>query len=439
MSDYDSDLSDDCWDGSSWESLPDVCLRCLFTFLSDRDRRSAALVCHHWHNVMRSPSLWRCRYFHFSGRLSKFRQSEYCSAVTYARYLGVYLERLEVCVCPPRRSLVAQRLEQVISGVRAPLHSLSIVKLELDRPAWTPGLRNSLINSLIRFIQKVGSKLSSICLSRMRNNTFQGLELLSALSNSQSRFSPRYCISSLGLEGFFSSATYVHLNSDMPCILRNLRGLTDLRLSYSCVSDQLLIALHRDGSPLQKLSLHCALNEPHQQLVSGDSWEALASSCPDLQIKFTVDQIINTDCLARMLLREIPLTEYGMTAFYSPDVTWSAKPVLSNLLPQYRRSLQFLTLDLTNCSEDLDEELLELVKVCKRLEQLRIWAFLEIRTVERLLTHTTCYCGHYVFQVRIYSVNEDTSEEEDQLEDMLSSYRHLPPELQFYAILCPYV
>lgn len=117
MSDYDSDLSDDCWDGSSWESLPDVCLRRLFTFLSDRDRRSAALVCHHWHNVMRSPSLWRCRYFHFSGRLSKFRQSEYCSAVTYARYLGVYLERLEVCVCPPRRSLVAQRLEQVISGL----------------------------------------------------------------------------------------------------------------------------------------------------------------------------------------------------------------------------------------------------------------------------------------------------------------------------------
>lgn len=102
---------------SGWGSLPDVCLRHVFRFLPDRDRRSADMVCHHWHNVMRSPSLWRSRFFHFSGRLSKFRQSEYCSAVSYVRYLGVYLERLEVCVCPPRRSSLAQRLEQAITGL----------------------------------------------------------------------------------------------------------------------------------------------------------------------------------------------------------------------------------------------------------------------------------------------------------------------------------
>lgn len=122
MEEDDSDLSDDghgCSSArtSSWGSLPDVCLRHVFWFLPDRDRRHADLVCHHWHNVMHSPSLWRTRFFQFSGRLSKFRQSEFCSAVAYASSLGVYLERLEVCVSPPRRSLIARRLEQTIRGL----------------------------------------------------------------------------------------------------------------------------------------------------------------------------------------------------------------------------------------------------------------------------------------------------------------------------------
>lgn len=117
MDEDDSDLSDDCSKSRSWGSLPDVCLRHVFMFLSDHDRRSADLVCHHWHNVIQSPSLWRYRFFHFNGRLSKYRQSEHNYAVNYAHQLGAYLERLEVYVYPPRRYLVAQRLEQAISGL----------------------------------------------------------------------------------------------------------------------------------------------------------------------------------------------------------------------------------------------------------------------------------------------------------------------------------
>ncbi|XP_050934644.1 F-box only protein 39 [Lates calcarifer] len=462
MSEDGSDLSDGGCEGGSgevghWGSLPDVCLRQVFRCLPDGDRRSADMVCRHWHNVMRSPSLWRYRFFHFSGRLSKYRQSEYCSAVAYARYLGVYLERLEVCVCPPRRSLVAQRLEQAISGlfyeltrVRAPLQSLSLVRLELDRSAWTLGLRNCLIDSLIRFLHRGASRLTSVCLNGMRNRTTQGLDLLSALSYSQRRFEPRCYISFLDLEGFFSSGVHIHLDSSVPGVLRELQGLTSLKLSYSCLSDELLMALQpargrrqnssRAGSALQAFSLNCTLNETHRQVVCGDTWAALASSCPDLRVKLTVDQIINTDRLARILLREIPLTEFAMTAFYSPDEDWSARPLLRRMLPQYRCSLQYLTLDLSNCSESLDEELLELVKVCERLEQLRVWAFLEIRTVERLL-HIRLTQRHLLnkIRVRVYSVNDNTGEQEDQLEEILSSYQHLPPELEFYAIIYPFV
>lgn len=74
--------------------------------------------------------------------------------------------------------------------------------------------------------------------------------------------------------------------------------------------------------------------------VCGGSWAALASSSPDLKVKITVHQVINTDRLARILRPEIPLTEYTMVAFYSPDEGWTAKPVLCDMLPQYSRSLQ---------------------------------------------------------------------------------------------------
>uniref|UniRef100_A0A4W6D9S1 F-box domain-containing protein n=1 Tax=Lates calcarifer TaxID=8187 RepID=A0A4W6D9S1_LATCA len=397
-----------------WGSLPDVCLRQVFRCLPDGDRRSADMVCRHWHNVMRSPSLWRYRFFHFSGRLSKYRQSEYCSAVAYARYLGVYLERLEVCVCPPRRSLVAQRLDTLfcLCRVRAPLQSLSLVRLELDRSAWTLGLRNCLIDSLIRFLHRGASRLTSVCLNGMRNRTTQGLDLLSALSYSQRRFEPRCYISFLDLEGFFSSGVHIHLDSSVPGVLRELQGLTSLKLSYSCLSDELLMALHNSDERVTKIPLvkiippqvsfvhFCLCSILYLKVVCGDTWAALASSCPDLRVKLTVDQIINTDRLARILLREIPLTEFAMTAFYSPDEDWSARPLLRRMLPQYRCSLQYLTLDLSNCSESLDEELLELVKVCERLEQLRVWAFLEIRTVERLL-HIRLTQRHLLNKIRV--------------------------------------
>lgn len=98
-----------------WLSLPRLCLERVFSFLPDRDRKTAALVCHQWHNVMRSPSLWRHRRFHFSGRISKFRKSDYSSTIAYVSHLGAYLERLEVTVCPPRKTQAALRLKGAIT------------------------------------------------------------------------------------------------------------------------------------------------------------------------------------------------------------------------------------------------------------------------------------------------------------------------------------
>lgn len=76
------------------------------------------------------------------------------------------------------------------------------------------------------------------------------------------------------------------------------------------------------------------------KLICGSSWATLASSCPDLKVKISVNQVVNNDRLARMLLPEIPLSEYCMSAFYSPNEDWTPKPLLSDILPQYRHTLQ---------------------------------------------------------------------------------------------------
>uniref|UniRef100_A0A096M4W3 F-box domain-containing protein n=1 Tax=Poecilia formosa TaxID=48698 RepID=A0A096M4W3_POEFO len=430
-----------------WEMLPDVCLLHIFKYLSDGDRSRASLVCHHWHKIMRLPCLWRCRSFHLSGRLSKYKQSEHLSTVSYADNLGVFLESLEVTVCPPRSVVLAQRLHNTICGllntlvrVRAPLKSLSIVRLELDRSSWGQGLRNTLVNKLIYFLLEGPSRLKNICLIRIRTETQQGLELLSAIVQNQRNLSPFCSLSSLDLRGFFSATVPNQLNRSIPQTLQKLQGLTHLALSYSWLSDELLLALSESiRARRESFSLYCTQNEPHQQVVYGYSWATLVSSSPDLKVRLTLEQIVDTHELVRILLPEIPLVEYNMTAFYSIDENCSAKPLLQTILPWYRHSLQNLTLDLSNCSESLDDELLELVNVCECLVDLRVWAFLEISTVSRLLhIRMTKRMSLNKIKVRIYTMVENIEEQEDQLMEILSPFCY-PPELQFLAVICPYI
>nr|XP_010769613.1 PREDICTED: F-box only protein 39 [Notothenia coriiceps] len=416
-------LSDAGCSSESWAILPVLCLTHVFKFLDEGDRRSSDLVCQRWHNTMHSPSLWRSHTFHLNVRPSKYRQSEFHSSVAYVQSRGVYLERLAVLVNPPSTYSIAWRLLRTIktvfdelTRVRASLKSISLSNLELDRPCWTSGLRNSFVIFLVSFLRTQGSKLDSVCLNGMKIGMIQGLEMLSTLAQSQKRTNHRYYISTLDLKGFFSGEVPVYRNSNMPRTLGFMKGLTHLSLSYSCLSDELL------------------------KVICGHSWESLASCCPGLKVKIAVDQILNTDRLARILLPEIPLVDFSMTTFYSPNEEWSPRPLFYAMLPQFRLTLKFLTLHLSNCSELLDDELLKLVRRCDRLEQLRVWAFLEIRTVQRLLRIRLAQRSLLnTIRVSVYSVEEDHEEQKEQLEKLLSTYRDLPPELEFFATVYPYV
>ncbi|KAG8008603.1 F-box only protein 39, partial [Nibea albiflora] len=408
-------------------------------------------TCPHCHLGLPPDTL---RWHEFSGRMSKYRRAECYSAVLYVRSMGSYLERLQVFVYPPHKTSRAQRLKQAINelltellSVRAPLRSFSLVGLELDRCCWSLVHKNSIIRDLCNFFSKCLT-LTSVCLNDMRNNMHDGLEVISAMSHTQCQHYPRANISSLELKGFFSSIMPAY-RSSVSHPFFHLHGLTNLSLNYSCLTNDLLTVLQH-GQPLQRhyyrkektlqtFALYCTLSDLHQQPVSGDLWASLASRCSNLKVKLTVDQVVNNNQLARILLPEIPLTEYTMTAFYTPDPDSSAKPLLSDMLPQYRHSLQYLFLDLTS-NEPLDEELLHLVRVCERLEQLTVWAFLEIRTVDRLLhIRLTERNSLNTIRMRIYSLDDDIREQEDQLEKILSSYLLLPRKLELFAIVYPFI
>lgn len=49
----------------------------------------------------------------------------------------------------------------------------------------------------------------------------------------------------------------------------------------------------------------------------------------------------------------------------------------------------------------------------------------------------TCF-DHPVLQMEIYTL-DNIGEQRDQLKEILSSHQHLPPQLEFSVIVCPYI
>uniref|UniRef100_A0A673A8D5 F-box domain-containing protein n=1 Tax=Sphaeramia orbicularis TaxID=375764 RepID=A0A673A8D5_9TELE len=327
--------------GSGWASLPDVCLLHILQFLPDGDRISAIQVCHHWHTVMvNCPSLWHSCCFHLRGQQAGSR-SEYLSTIGYAQPVGVYLKKLEIHVITfyhyPKMTYLLWRCKfnvrcnelPCLSRVRAQLQSFSLIGLALPQACWTKKLRTLLFNSVINFLHRGSVKLTSVSLVNMRT------------AIDQSWIPSRCHITHLNLEGFFSSALPVSINTNVAAVMSALHHLTDLTLSYSCVSDELLLLdTQENGRPLQTLSLYCTVHEPHSQVKWIDSWASLVSNCPDLKVKLTVDHIINRERLMRILLPKIPLTEFSMRGFYSYNNNWSGKPLLLELLLPFSLSLQ---------------------------------------------------------------------------------------------------
>ncbi|XP_048120645.1 F-box only protein 39-like [Alosa alosa] len=437
-----------------WSLLPDTCLRQVFLHLRDRDRVRAALVCRQWHHVVRSPSLWRVRTFNFSGRVSRTHRSEMDTAVNFAKTYGGFLEDLEIRFSHPINSLVTRRFQQTMRAflsalrkARGRLRSLTVKHMDLDRSAWCRSVRSSLVRSLTFYLRREGSYLNYLNLRGARFYLLQGLEVLEAVAAAQQHvhLGRRPGLATLNLEDFFSQSLAVYNSPGFAEVMCRFKGLRSLTINYSCMSDQLLEALavackglDNSGS-LRSLTVRCHIHEPHGQVIWGSAWSNLAKRCPDLRVHMSVERILSLESLNRILLHEIPLRDLSLTSCYFSEQEWSAKPALTQVVPCYRHNLQKLSLDLNNSHEQVDEELMELILMCKKLVYLKVWAFLDISFLERLMqSRIERKCILKTIKVRIYTNKYETQEEDNQLDQIHLRYRKLiDTELNYFAISYP--
>ncbi|NWQ79206.1 FBX39 protein, partial [Columbina picui] len=428
---------------SPWAYLPDVCLRHVFHWLDDRDRSQAALVCKKWSWAMYSGSLWRSRTIIFYGRPSRARTLEFQSALWYVKKFGKYLEHLEIKLSNPYNTAFTQKFQMTMRGLLAHLGkhnsrlvSLSIKYLELDRLTWKNVVRAQFIKNLATFLKRMSKQLDYLNLKRARVTLEEGCELLNSLTCLTNRSS----ISEINIEDFFGLHLMVYSSTLFHQTMSKFHSLVILTFNYNCISDELLDILREHSAhSLCTLNIKCHIHDPHGQVVWGMSWANLAKRAPKLNVNFFFERVVRHDHLARILLAEIPVRSISLRSCYSSDPDWIMRPILTNLLPAYWHVLQKLTLELDNDHELLDDELLQLILSCKRLLFLKVWAFLSVTFMERLLQNRAeRKCILTTIKVRIYTAQQETSEEDRLLRDIYRKFKNLiDSELNYFVITYP--
>ncbi|NXG42971.1 FBX39 protein, partial [Psilopogon haemacephalus] len=428
---------------SSWAHLPDVCLRSIFHWLDDKDRSQAALVCVKWSHVMHSGSLWRCRTIAFHSRPSRTQVWELQRALFYAKKFGKYLEHLEIKLPNPYSTTFTQRFQMVMRDLLSHLGkctdhlvSFSIQYLELERYFWRSVVRAQFVKHLATFLKRMSKHLDCLDLKGARAALDDGCELLNSLSCLRNQS----FVSKLNIEDFFGLHLHVYRSTLFHQTMSKFHSLVILSLSYNCLSDELLdILREHNAHSLSTLNIKCHIHDPHDQVVWGMSWAKLAKSAPKLTVNFFFERVLKHDHLAKILLVDIPVRSISLRSCYFSNPEWIMRPTLTSLIPAYHRLLQKLTLEFNNDCELLDEELLQLTLVCKRLSYLKVWAYLSVTFLERLLQNRAeGKCILTTIKVKIYTAHQNITEEDQLLCHIYRRFKYLiDSELNYFATTCP--
>ncbi|KAM6428904.1 F-box only protein 39-like [Rhynochetos jubatus] len=428
---------------SFWTHLPDVCLRHVFHWLDDRDRSQAALVCKKWNWAMYSGSLWRKRTITFYGRPSRAHILELESALWHTKKFSKYLRHLEIKLLNPYNTAITKNFQGTIRDLlshlgNSHLVSLRIEHLQLNRLIWKNAVRAQFINNLATFLKRTGKQLDYLNLKGARVTLEEGCKLL----NSLSCLTSKNFISKLNIEDFFSVQFAAYSSTLFHQTMSKFHSVVNLTFNYSCISDELLDIL-REHSPhsLCTLNIKCHIHDPHEQVVCGTSWTNLVKRAPKLNVNFFFERLMKHNDLARILLAEIPVRSISLRSCYSSDPEWIMRPTLTSLLPAYWHVLQELTLELNNDHELLDDELLQLILACKRLLFLKVWAFLSVTFMERLLQNRAeRKCILTTIKVRIYTTRQETSEDDQLLHGIYKKFKYLiDSELHYFVTTYPMV
>ncbi|KAJ7418236.1 F-box only protein 39 [Willisornis vidua] len=333
---------------------------------------------------MYSGTLWRCRTITFYGHPSRARTLEFQSALWYTKKFGKYLKHLEIKLLNPDTTPYTKKFQVTMKGLlshlgkcKSHLESLSIKYLELDGLIWKNVVRAQFIKNLATFLKRVSKQLDYLNLKGARITLEEGCELLNSLSS----LTNRSFISEINIEDFFTLHLSVYSSALFQQTMSKFHRLTILTFNYNCVSDELLDILREHSShSLCTLNIKCHIHDPHGQVVSGISWANLVKKAPKLKVNFFFERLLKHDQLAKILLVEIPVRSIGLRSCYFSDPDWTMRPVLTNLLPAYWDGLQ----------------------------------------------------------VRIYTAQDDSTEEERLLADIYRRFKYLiNSELNYFAIIYP--
>ncbi|KAM6315566.1 LOW QUALITY PROTEIN: F-box only protein 39 [Podargus strigoides] len=343
-----------------------------------------------------------------------------------------YLERLEIKLLNPYNTAFTQKFQVTVRGLlshlgkcNSRLVSLSIKYLDLDHLIWKNVVRAQFIKTLATFLKRVSKQLDYLNLKGARVTLEEGCELL----NSLSWLKNTGFISEINIEDFFSLHLPVYSSTLFHKTMSKFHSLVILTFNYNCISDELLDILQEcSAHSLRTLNIKCHIHDPHGQGVWGISCK------PKLNVNFFFERVMKHNHLARILLVEIPVRSILQSCYFN-DPDWTMRPTLTNLLPAYCHVLQNLTLELNNDHEVLDGELLHLILSCKKLLFLKVWTFLSVTFMERLLqNHAERKCILTTIKVRVYSARQETTEEDQQLASIRKFKYFIDSELNYFVI-----
>ncbi|XP_077996480.1 F-box only protein 39-like [Glandiceps talaboti] len=355
------------WKRADWGNLPTTVLTDIFYLLDDKSRGRAGVVNKHWHNVYKTPRLWRKCHFRLHG---SFRDER---AIKYARTLGRYM-RSGYITCGIHSDRFARRFQKSLTSYlhylynqRTQLEDLAFTRFELERYFRNQDIRSKLIRSLKRFL-RIQRRLVYFDMTSCAMGELEGYQVLQALTNKCDA-----TVQFLHLEDFFGSHISVYRSQEFVDVMSKFKTLKVINMNFNCLSNKLLLSLAETcGRTLKTLNIKCFRDDPYSQIIWGSSWGELKRACTNnLSVCICFDGVYAYEIVRRVLNPAIPLSHvdlYGDNEddTFDPDIT------LRYLALNFNDTLQEIHLDVQPGSLEVGHGMLTLVKECKQLFQLEV-------------------------------------------------------------------
>ncbi|XP_046476171.1 F-box/LRR-repeat protein 3 [Neodiprion pinetum] len=270
----------------SWATLPAEALARIFGNLSYDELISASLVCKHWEMVVHSPSLWRTVEFN----LSQADNSTNPHRIDYIlRRHGNHIRDVSLKTDNSVESAEAACivLSRLVNSSLKTLTLMSAAKpafMDIEEKKFTSALIIALDHSPLRSLDIDHTPVDDPSLATLALSTSGTLQLLRI--KSCPRLSPRGILA----------------------LAEHCQCLRELSLSYSLLSDELLVALSVEKHVrLETLRVEAYPESKPLPRLSDRAWLALATHSPNINFVL-LSYITDEDDFAPLLASYVPVT-----------------------------------------------------------------------------------------------------------------------------------